>query len=152
MLPADGELRTGAGGEGRGDGEPVPTDQRLPPLHRHPAGAGGPVDRQQGDVSVDAEHPAVGGGRHDCADLLLTAVQAHRAPGGQLLVQGGVGEVGVQERRGHGGGQPHPVHRQRLTVGQPQPLEEEQRGRLLQPHRAATTPSAVSCWRRTSLR
>ncbi len=97
-----------------------------------PSTAAGAGDAERGGGFDEVEGPVFGGARDHRADGLLTAGDPD--PGGrlELLVQAGAGEVDVEQGRGDGGGQPHPVQRERSTVGQAQALQVQQRGGLLQ--------------------
>ena len=46
----------------------------------------------------------------------------------EFVVEGGVGEVGLQQRRREGGREPDAVQRQRLVPREAEPFQVEQRG------------------------
>src|SRR5215831_217031 len=112
--------------------EPVTPDQGVPPLDRPVPRVPEPVDGECPHRPGQPEQPLLGpAGRHR-ADVLLPASQLDPGPGGELVVEGGVGEVGLHQRRGEAGGQPDPVQRERLTPGQAEPFQVEQGGGRLQ--------------------
>src|SRR5215471_5705720 len=123
---------TGAVGEVRGQREPVAADEGVPPLDGPVPRVAEPVDGQCAHRPGEPEQPLLGGAGHDRADVLVAARQAYPGPAGELVVQGGMGEVGLQQRRRQVGGQPDAVQRQRLVSREAEPFQVEQRGRRLQ--------------------
>ena len=152
MRATQGHVRTGARAEGGRDSEAVAPDQRLASFDRGVAGAGQPVNGKERDVRPDLQSAALRRSPDRRSDVLLTARQPDAAAGSQLVVQGGVAEIGLPQARSLGRRQPHPIKRQRLAGNTSKAFQEQQGGGLLEPSREATTPSATRQNCSTSLR
>ena len=106
---ASGQFEPGAEvlGSPAGDvGEPVGTDQAVPPFHRRRVPQGQPFDGQCWRAGTQAKQVALLAGRQDRAQPLPSGVGPDTAAHVQFPVQGGAGEVDLQQRPGQGSRKP----------------------------------------------
>ena len=128
------------GGEVGGQGEPVAAHDGPSPLDRATAQLADPVDGEGSGGLVEVQQAPLGRGRDDGPHVLSATGQPDVAAGVELGVERGLGEVGSEHRGGESGGEPDPVQRERLSVGEAQSLQVDQRRGLLDPQPGGDRP------------
>ncbi len=132
VLRVAGLSGAGRTPELRADREPVAADEGVAPLQGSTPVEPDSLDGQGGDVRCHLQHGQLGARRYDGPQVLAAARERDAAPGAQLGVQRGLGEVDLEQGCGDLRGHPHAIEGQRTVAGQPQPLEVEQRHRRLE--------------------